>query len=332
MAKESGAGFIRFFGKINGTEKDYFVAEGSLDAGEEEGEKPANQEPRGTGVNKNVYWVTDSLLEKWVKLPDLAPKDILAARQIKVLLTGDLERPIFTNPFFYGKEKHFLRVQIARIVHSTTIVPKGLYKVNEENKREIEDFVPEEGQEVPVPSMQGLGLSESWVHHLPNILNNGRTSHMDPEGLPDDADPEVEKKKIEAQDPYDPRLKPVANDKSIPVGGVGKSQKQIPWSIRSMGDTTEYFNPIKPTKKINNGVIVIRSLQWPGAYTLYHQGRTLSIYVGNGLKYEGSATTSVGYFPIFPPKVMNDPPEFKEQPEPTPLFIEEPVKQEEVPV
>lgn len=110
MVKESGAGFIRFFGKINGTEKDYFVAEGSLDAGEEEGgEKPANQEARGTGVNKNVYWVTDNLLEKWTKLPDLSPKDILAARQIKVLLTGDLERPIFTNPFFFGKEKHFLR-------------------------------------------------------------------------------------------------------------------------------------------------------------------------------------------------------------------------------
>ena len=99
-----------------------------------------------------------------------------------------------------------------------------------------------------------------------------------------------------------------------------------------MGDTTEYFNPIKPTKKINNGVIVVRSLQWPGAYTLYHQGRTLSVYVGNGLKYEGSTTASAGYFPIFPPKVMSDPPEFKEMPEPTPLFIEAPVQQvEEVP-
>ena len=94
-----------------------------------------------------------------------------------------------------------------------------------------------------------------------------------------------------------------------------------------MGDTTDYFNPIKPTKKINNGVIVIRSLQWPGAYTLYHQGRTISIYVGNGLKYEGTTTASAGYFPIFPPKVMSDPAEFKEMPEPTPLFVEEPVKQ-----
>ena len=100
----------------------------------------------------NVYWVTDNFLEKWIKLPDVSIKDILAARQIKVLLSGDLERPIFTNPFFFGKEKHFLRAQIARIVHSTTLVPKGLYKVNEENKRETEPFVPDDGQEVPVPS------------------------------------------------------------------------------------------------------------------------------------------------------------------------------------
>jgi 5'-3' exonuclease len=31
-------------------------------------------------------------------------------------------------------------------VHSTTIVPTGLYKVTEDNDKEIEDFVPEEGE------------------------------------------------------------------------------------------------------------------------------------------------------------------------------------------
>lgn len=156
LSKESGAGFIRFFGKISGTEKDYYVAEGTLEGGEEgEGgdNKPADQEARGSGVNKFVYWVTDSVLEKWVKLPDLTPADIKAAREIKVLLTGDLERPIFTNPFFFGKEKHYLRAQIARISHSTTLIPKGLYKVNEENDREIEEFVPEGEGEVPQPTI-----------------------------------------------------------------------------------------------------------------------------------------------------------------------------------
>lgn len=72
-------------------------------------------EPRGTGVNKYVYWATNSPLDAWVQLPDLQPKDIKAAREIKVNFSGDLERKIITNPFFFGKEKHYLRAQIARI-------------------------------------------------------------------------------------------------------------------------------------------------------------------------------------------------------------------------
>ena len=114
MSTETQASNIRFFGKISGTEKDYYVAEGTLDGGdegaEEGAEKPADFEPRGTGVNKFVYWVTDNILDKWTKLPDLLPSDIRAARQIKISLSGDLERKIFTNPFFFGTEKVYLRV------------------------------------------------------------------------------------------------------------------------------------------------------------------------------------------------------------------------------
>jgi hypothetical protein len=58
-----------------------------------------------------------------------------------VAFTGELNRQIFTNPHFFGQEKHYLRAQIARIMHSTTLVPKGIYKVQEaegETPREIE--------------------------------------------------------------------------------------------------------------------------------------------------------------------------------------------------
>jgi radial spoke head protein 4/6 len=323
LSKESGAGYVRFFGLINGTEKDYYVAEGTLEGGDGEGgeggdNKPADQEARGSGVNKFVYWVTDSVLEKWTKLPDLSPADIKASRQIKVMLTGDLERPIFTNPFFFGKEKHYLRAQIARIIHSTSIVPKGLHKVVEDNDREIEDFVPEDGAEAPLPTVHTLSKVEGWVHYTPNILFNGRLSHMDPENLPDDADPEVVKKQIEAKDPYEKRLKPIALDRAVRVGGASKQLTQSPWAIKLLGDTQDYFNPVKPTKKVNNGIVVVRSLQWPGAYTLFQGGRTLSIYIGNGHKYEGGLPQG-GYYPVFPPKIMDDPKEFTEQPEPTPL-------------
>ena len=72
---KSGATQARLWGKIRGTEKDYFVAEGTLEAGEaaegEEGGEPS--EARGAGVNKNVYWATNSFVGEWTLLPDLKP-------------------------------------------------------------------------------------------------------------------------------------------------------------------------------------------------------------------------------------------------------------------
>ena len=113
---------IRFFGKIYGTERDYYVveceggefeeeAEGAA-AGEEAeaaGEPDPKLEGKGTGVNEVSYLVTSDSMSEWTKLPDLSYKDINAARQIKVLFTGNLNRYIFTNPYFFGQEKHYLR-------------------------------------------------------------------------------------------------------------------------------------------------------------------------------------------------------------------------------
>ena len=107
---------VRFWGKILGTEKDYFIAEGTLEAGEAGDEAPVEGfEERGTGVNKYVYWACNNPLEEWVQLPDLKPTDIIQARQVKVNMSGDLNRKIFTNPFFNHLEKVYLRVQISRI-------------------------------------------------------------------------------------------------------------------------------------------------------------------------------------------------------------------------
>ncbi len=65
LTLKTGASQIRFWGKVYGIEKDYFIAEGVLD-GDDGEEKPADVEPRGSGVNKFVYWATNSPLEEWV--------------------------------------------------------------------------------------------------------------------------------------------------------------------------------------------------------------------------------------------------------------------------
>lgn len=121
LAADQQASFIRFFGKIRCTGDDYYVVEATADGpaddgeekeneGEEEdGKEKENMEEKGTGVNKYSYYVTNSPFGVWKRLPDLTPSHIEAARKVKVLFSGDLERDIICNPFFFGKEKHLLR-------------------------------------------------------------------------------------------------------------------------------------------------------------------------------------------------------------------------------
>lgn len=79
LAMLSGASRLRFWGKILGIQKDYWIIEGVLDGAEEESSH-WSQEKRGEGVNKHVYWVNDNLLEDWIQLPDVTPQQIVAAR------------------------------------------------------------------------------------------------------------------------------------------------------------------------------------------------------------------------------------------------------------
>lgn len=268
MAQAKPYASIRFFGKIYGTERDYYVVEceggefeeeaeaGAGEEAEAAGEPDPKLEGKGTGVNEVSYLVTSDSMSEWTKLPDLSYKDINAARQIKVLFTGNLNRYIFTNPYFFGQEKHYLRAQLSRISHSTSLYPKGQYRKPEEDEtgRAIELNQPEEG-ELVLPTTSDMAKVDMWVHAKPNILINGRTTHLDPEepaDLPEgeEFDPEEAKRQIEAADPYETRLKPIQEDERINIAG-GKVTASIraggqttqPWSVRLHGDTMEYANP-----------------------------------------------------------------------------------------
>ncbi len=126
-----------------------------------------------------------------------------------------------------------------------------------------------------------------------------------PEG--EEIDPEELKKRVEAADPSEPRLKPISNDKKVKGGDNA-------WIVRSHGESTSFkqLNPILPA--VNYGVVVAKSMWWPGAFSFFTQGRWCSIYVGNGLKFEEAA-----YYPVFPPIIAADPKErlTAEEPNPT---------------
>ena len=159
LAVMSGAGALKFVGKMYGTQKDYWLASGVLIPGEES-MVSANCEKRGEGVNKFVYWVTDNLLNDWIQLPDCRPEHIQGARMIQHVLTGDLNADIDSNPSFPGKERHFLRAQLARIFAATSIVPKGLVEYDEETKevKFAEDFT--------IPGTEELKSLEAWGNLL----------------------------------------------------------------------------------------------------------------------------------------------------------------------
>jgi hypothetical protein len=185
-----------------GTNKDYYVVEGILSHTEDEKAPSPDFESRGTGVNKLVYWVTDDVLSDWVQLPDAVPHHINQSRFIKHKFTGDLNTAIDTNPPFHGKERHLLRAQIARITHATAIIPKDLYKTQEENDREIEY-----NEEFGFPSTGELTSMENWSHLHPLILNSSnRTSHFVDLGIPEEEREELLAKKNEDQ-PVLERLK-----------------------------------------------------------------------------------------------------------------------------
>ena len=83
---------MRLWGKIKGTKRDYYIAEGNKAAGDEEAiDLGPDAEAKGTGVNTNIYWVTNSPLEEWTQLPELKPSDIINARGIKHTFSGELD-------------------------------------------------------------------------------------------------------------------------------------------------------------------------------------------------------------------------------------------------
>ena len=94
-----------------------------------------------------------------------------------------------------------------------------------------------------------------WVHHTTNILKNCKTAHTEPEPTGEEEEEEgAALKRLEAADPYEPRLKSIISDSKV---CVSRNQKIAPWVVKQMGDCTEYK---RAGKMISNGVVVVRSL------------------------------------------------------------------------
>ena len=180
-------------------------------------------------------------------------------------------------------------------------MPAGLYRTGgEENPRDIEDATLPDGDDpVPKPLVKDMVDSKAWVHHPLCILKQGRLTHRD--GKENEGEEGVEPEELlrreVAKDPWEDRLKPITLDNST-RGGLPA------WVLRSH-NCKDTFQDVKG-KEQNFGVVVVRSLWWPGAYNFYSGDRTHQFYVGNGLKHEQET-----YYPKCPPVMCSERAEVK---------------------
>jgi len=247
---------LRLWGKVQGLQNDYLIAEGQID---DDGEEDATDawgntlEKTGTGANKYTYWVARFAGDDWVQLPNVTPQQIIVARQLRRYLTGNLDAVVGGHPPFPGKEAAYLRARIALVAAETTVSPAGVFVASEEEGSN--DVNPNE-EEFDAPDLTSL---DGWAHHTLLLNKLGRVKPNPPKT---NADGE------EIEDPDAPEasaaLRPLSED---PEGS---------WAVRPYPRAGAADDD---TPKL----VVLRSTAWPGAFVVGSGKRYINVYVGFGL-------------------------------------------------
>lgn len=352
---------LKLWGKILGQGGDYLVAEGTLKMPEgAEAPPPAmpdtpeyDVEPVGEGNNLCTYWVSEGVNAPWVRLPFARASHILAAKKIKRLMTGNLESPVLSMPWFPGKERHLLRSQIARIAATTTLALDGFYEKVEDSETKIIQAAE------PPGAPDSIQDQAAWVHCRPVVLPNGKTTWLDLEGITtwygkvEDEDPE-KKTPLTPDDEaqlqnFVDNVETAQTKEENPASVLGSITEDLQtlkaeddsatwsaWSVKTHGDEGIYGDGDGARTYL---VTSLRSMIWPGAVTVAQGSKFASIYIGyglktgvlvptykNGLPLEGTSPFTSGamdanglaFNPVVPADIMSEPEDLPEEEEPNP--------------
>lgn len=282
LANKNELAECRFWGKIFGTQKDYYIAEGKLEDYGEEDEADGGKEPMGTGCNEYIYFVTNSLQsQEWSKLPAILPHQIKVARLTRRFFTGDLKASVLGFPRFPWGEAVYLRAQIARISHSTSIIPEGLFTVDAED----EEAAPEPNEEYKAKHHLLMDNPKNWVHARQGVLMIGRCTQPAAEEEEEEEDEEggAPKRVKTAEELEKPprRMQTIADDK--------------------YGDSNCWSLTVTPNPQDQFAAVCLQSNVWPGARTVLQGAQTVSCYLGWGHKHSETA-----YAPPPPPAFQQE--------------------------
>jgi radial spoke head protein 4A len=288
LAAKFPAKGLRWWGRLFGRGGDYTVAEGVMDAGEEEGDDDKDAlgnaiQKTGDGPNKFTYFVCVGFGAPWTKLPRVTPHQLTATRALRRYLTGDLAAPVAGHPPFPGNEANLLRATIALISADTQLAIAGSLTAVEGDEN---GAVEPNAEEWEAPDLSG---ADGWVHAALEINALGRTRPnppvMDAEGneVPVEGAPEPSAPlKGVGEDP------PV--DEAAPEGGGAWLFSAAPVSGLAEGEA--------PT-----GPFVAKSLRWPGAVMVGLGKKCAGAYVGWGLPV--STAPYQPTLPAAPPAVFD---------------------------
>lgn len=264
---------LRFFGKVTTRGKPYYVVEG-LSTEDEDNIDEMKQEGR-SGVNKYAYWISQRVdgADGWTKLPNVTSNQIVVARQIKRLLTGDLDASVPSYPPFDGTEKNLLRAQIALLVGSTSISPDGFFELDEDAEPPVaKPAEPESIAEIFPKSASDLNSVDSWRVHEAEVNQIGRITAL-PEQLDENGDVIEPDESSEIIAPLQP-IKPEEWTLRVAPGGAGFAA---------------------------GSAVVARSLVWPGAVAVAAGSRFVNIYVGSAVPF-----SALAYSPPLPKEIQEE--------------------------
>ena len=332
LENERNIGFCRFWGKIIGLQKNYYVIETTeiqinppefVDANgnntndrtgsakslpESRDSLPlSNWKPPVTiqpefkaGPNRFVYYVCNECNGNWTKLPDVTPEEIITSRKIIKYMTGNLEANLDSFPNFPGKEKNYLRAQIARISASTIIAPNGRMSLAADEEEEEEDDETGSGNagdlvlssnfEI-IPPIQLLDF-DNWVHIRQALSQKqARTQYWKPPKEPknfnydggDDEEEEEEEEEEEDEETMEELEEPIPILREISMDG--KTDEDEDNNDEGTFTGKELWTKRVSSRIIHHAVVCLKSTIWPGAVTFARHEKFESIYIGNGLKY-----------------------------------------------